>query len=146
MAYNLEEIAGVVAVLNKVAERKRQAADYGSMASTIANELGRYDGGSIHEYQEEGLNICEEHCNDRDGDYRGKTISIRTTPRGTIRGNVFYSSFGEITTYLPGKWEKRFKELYEPLKPKAGPNEQEIEVPAMTKREIEDLKERFGIE
>lgn len=142
MAYDLEEITEVVRVLNLVEERKKQARDYSWMASEIAQKLGREISSETYEYKEESLNIWEKKCYDRDSDYIGSVIDIRV-PKNK---NVFRSedSIG-ITTYIPGTWEQRLKELYEPLKPKPQSIERKVEIPSMSKRELQDLKDRFGI-
>ena len=41
MAYDLEDITEVVRVLNLVEERKRQGRIYNTMASVVAQKLGR---------------------------------------------------------------------------------------------------------
>ncbi len=156
MAYDLGNITEVVRVLNLVEKRKRQASNYDSMASKIAQELGkRMDHDETYEYREDGLRISEKKCFDSDSDYRGSIIDIRV-PYPSSTGLhplifnageiIFYSDAGKITTYRPGEWEKRLQELYEPLKPKIQPLEKRIQVPNMTERELEDLKDRFGIE
>ncbi len=145
MAYDLERIAETVKVLREVEERKRQAQNYSSMASRIARELGKTwgDHGKTHEYQEDGLKVREVECVDRDSDYRGSFINIRS-PKTNI---VFYStSSGEITAYRPGDWEKRLLELYEPLKPQKQPKEERGQMVSMTEWELRDLKKRFGLE
>ena len=145
MAYDLERMAETVKVLREVEERKRQARDYSSMASRIARELGKSwgDHGKTYEYKEAGLNVHETECFDRDSDYRGSIIDIRS-PKTDI---VFHStSLGEITTYRPGDWESRFRELYDPLKPQKQPEEERVQMVSMTEWELRDLKKRFGLE
>ncbi len=154
MVYDLEEITEVVRVLNLVEERKKQARDYSHMASKIAQELGETiskDHGKKYEYKEDGLRINESECFDRDSDYLGSIIDIRVpSTRNQLFARfgeiVFYSNAGDITTYRPGEWENRLKELYEPLKPKPQSIEKKVEIPSMTKRELQELKSKFGIE
>lgn len=151
MGYDLEEIREVVRVLNLVEERKKQARNYRGMASEIAQKLGREISSHTYQYEEEGLKVWERQCFDCDSDYLGSVIDIRVpstqNPLFTRFGEiVFYSGSGDITTYRPGEWEQRLQELYEPLKPKPQLLERKVEIPTMTKRELQNLKERFGIE
>lgn len=146
MKYDLEETTEVVRVLNLVEERKRKGWVYNMMASTVAQKLGTAissgdNGGHTYQYQEEGLIVWERECFDRDSDYIGSVIDIRTSKDRRV-----FRSENEITTYIPGEWEQRLRDLYEPLKPKPQPLEKKIEVPSMTRRELQNLKSSFGIE
>ncbi len=156
MAYDLEEITEVVRVLNLVEERKRQGIIYKTMASVVSQKLGKaisngYNSKDTYQYEEKGLKVFEKQCFDGDSDYIGSIIDIRVpSTRNPLFARfgeiVFYSDAGDITTYRPGEWENRLKELYEPLKPKTQSIERKVEIPSITKQELQNLKERFGIE
>src|SRR3989338_5993961 len=148
MGRDLERIAETLEVLRKVEERKREARKYDFMAEAIARKLGRegreYES-MIHVYEDERLRIKETVCLDRDSDYIGSIIDIRTPSNRS----VFRTSTQpeEITIYRPGEWEEHFKELYEPLKPQeVSEEEEEVQIKSMTEWELKGLKDKFGLE
>lgn len=157
--YDLEKIAEVVDVLNRVEERKKQAGEYSFMASTIVHKLGKgkendyidHFAGNFERYsctyEEKGLVIKEIDISY----YTGSSITISTSNPETSTSEhrlVFRTSpLWEIDVYRPGEWERRFKELYESIKPSL-PSllDEKIRVPNLSRQELEDLKSRFGLE
>jgi len=131
-------------VLDAVAERKEQCSEYGGMVGVITKELGNSvgnGGGPFCTYEESGITFAYGVRNDHLGNQDSSYAEIRLSDRQA----VFMTDMrGETTAYVPGEWETSFREIYARVNPETV--EEKVKVPSLGRRELDELKLRFGLD